>query len=339
MSRHRRKLGRPAALDRRMERFFVGMKRLTEAPTPAVANSLRRWMDLQLPSPSTLNSMCRRYGVKMPRAEERFFQVRPLGELRVHVFRGWLIDDETKAADISKEDICVEPYEVALAYDPWSGALVARVRQSFRATEALQAFLRTVLHAFPPEYRYLLRRAVMLHRSESTWRLNPRAPEPVELSPLFSPASHPHDPIRVGLLRLLDAGAMEKSGFVHFLSRLTADYNSYEAGTQLKSLPGRLVGFNGWTADGDRVSNAAAVFQKVAKCRPAVRLFMALSNLRNPEHPRRRKYALTKIAKQLAQDQQRKRPPKASKGVSTPRGGNGGKRSHRFPIRRITRWR
>lgn len=295
--------GRPAALVSGEARFFVGMKHLTELKTQVLAGLLRRHLGMRLPSASSLNAMCRRHGLHgLPRAD-RLVQSRPLGHLRIHVLRGNFSDEDGL-------------WEVALAFDPWSRAIVARVAPSFETFEALQAFITTALFAFPPEYRRLFRAATLLHRkTKAPIRLHPepiygRHIEPAVLPPLDDRDAPKHKPVYVDGFHLL-GNYEERAAFVHFLSRITNDYNGPGTPGYRKTYPDRIPpgwGFTDWDFVRGRVSNVAAATESTrGVSSPAARIAIALSEVPSERDPGKRKYAPSSVAKFLSSDQPRPR--------------------------------
>ena len=284
-------MGRERSITGSMARFFVGMKELTAMPTAELAVHLGRSPNLKLPSKATLNDLCRRHGVRSDAPADRLLpKPRPLGTLRVQVFSGML----------RGEDNVCRRCELALSYEPWSGAVWARVAASFNGLEELQSFVRSALGAFPPEYRAAVEEIALLHRRPVT--VVGRSVLERGGNPLGDSS---HSPSRIGLMRITDTS--DYDGFRHDLPRAVASYNNYDPETTYVSQLGRRVqapfreGFTGWGGP-ERLGNVAEVSNAMAGRGPARRVFAALSSIpgrkpgiRNPST----KYSKEQIGKRM----------------------------------------
>ncbi len=293
---------RRRSIERGMIRFFVGMKRLTNVSTDELRSGLRHWLELGLPSKATLNNACRDYGLDAQPPTLRLVKNRPLGQVRMQVFKGSFYD---------RHDA---PNELAISYETWSGAIYARLSSTFAGYEETSRFLRDSLTAFPPEYRNLVRTVVLLHRdpvietpfaalvakSAQSGTLADQAEYDATNLGLYAPCY-------IGEYKIWPGGS-DYEGVRNFLPRIVGSYNCHDPVTSAHRYRGKprwresFEGFSGLEVPGQRVGRVAELGQEVEGRGPARRVFAALSSIRRVE-PRDQttnvKYTMEHIKKYL----------------------------------------
>lgn len=277
------------------------MKQLTAMSTEELRTHLDRWPRLRLPGKATLNSVCRDYGLAGPAPELRTQRQRPLGHLRMQVFRGWFTDKR-------------QSYDLALVYETWSGALSASLKPDFSTQEDVKACLHKALNAFPPEYRRCIRTFHLLQREPPAHMSNAWL-EDAE-SDYESIGNHTY--IHIG--RFMYCGQyMEYGYFSHLLAKLVGHYNFLYAARQrrrLKEERGLLSGFSNLSGPVNGIGRVAEVGMATDGCAPALRVFAALSSLtQSTARGPRPKYSLEDICQLLSPDVPRRGRKRAKSGA------------------------